>query len=74
MSMNSIDTGYWHDYYEEKLSRGEHDVVDVAFEAMRHALDRRGIRGLTDDRAERLIAAITEYVVSSIKENPEAAR
>jgi hypothetical protein len=55
----------WHDHYENELTDGEKLVVNDAFSFVADTLSKNGINPAYDDRAEKLIAAITEYLVES---------
>lgn len=55
-----------HDQYT-KLSDREREAVDEAFNAVQSALTDFGIRVTGDDRAEKLVEAISTYLVESKK-------
>ena len=55
----------WHGYYESVASNATRSVIDNAYTAARKALRDAGYEAANDDRAEDLIAAITQYLVQS---------
>ena len=61
---NTLDIRAAHKQYEELLS---HDqlAVDVAFKEIQNTFKTFGLACATDDRAEELIAAITQYLLDS---------
>lgn len=50
-----------------KMSDGQKEVVDEAFEAAYNVLQAKGFPVANDDRAERLVEAVAVYVTESRK-------
>jgi hypothetical protein len=55
----------WHDVYEKELSETDRNTVDIAFREAVRMIKDRGRKISNDDRAEKLIAAITEFMFES---------
>lgn len=53
---------YWHDFYAEKLTTAEKNAIDEAYDAAVQSLRRAGFAVKGDDRAEKLVAALTQYL------------
>lgn len=66
MSMEVIDTRYWHERYEQ-MSEEEQRVVNEAYEMARRVIQDHGLSASNTDPAEMLVAAITKYVHDSTK-------
>ena len=56
----------WHEKYAN-LDPTEQDTINLAFDAVVAVFKRDGVDCAMDDRAETLIAAITEYALTSMK-------
>jgi hypothetical protein len=63
----TTDTRHWHEQYERSSSTVQ-EAIDAAFKAAWSELASRGYSTATDDRAEKLIAAIMEYFTESAEE------
>ena len=60
----SANTRKWHEVYES-LEGDQKDAVDEVFQDVSEILRLNGLKTAMDDRAETLVAAITQYVVES---------
>jgi len=61
---NTLDIRAAHNLYKN-LPEKERDAVDDAYSAARLALVGCGFKVANDDRAEELVAAITQYLIDS---------
>ena len=60
-----MENNYWHDYYENNLIGEEKEAIDEAYNAVTSKIEEHDLKTSNDDRAEELIAALTQYVVES---------
>lgn len=60
----SAEERKWHEVYQD-LDEETVNTIHDAFDSVVFDLRMANIKGAMDDRAERLIAAITRYVVES---------
>lgn len=61
-----LDYKHWHKFYETALTPKHRQCVDDCFRAVANTIKENGFDHANDDRAEKLVSAITEYVVESM--------
>ena len=61
-----FDAKYWHGFYEAHLTAEYKKCVDDCFTAVTNTIKENGLDYSGDDRAEKLISAITEYLIESM--------